>query len=422
MRKEQKRKSWHLPVGSAIVAACSCLAAAGSLAADHVVIMAISTYRSAPLAGVAHDTSNALKLAEKLGYDTRNPTIYKDRQLNAQGMRAALAQLAERVQVNDRLFFYYSGHGTSNLEGNQCVSSLVAHDETFINTDELKTYFDQMKGKVQDAFIVMDACFSGGHRELAVPAARSSSVGNTAAQGLAAKAWLPKANEVCDQPTNVSKAWQVPPSSARGLGRIPENNFTFVAAASERQVALDEPTRGGLATVSLLQCATDGVPAAGLATAAQLAACAQKLVNDKVPEINARHGSRWSAHTLEVAGNKNRPLESLKTRPDTPLLANPSRAEQVSAALRQIATSGTNGNWAFQVNPSTSTMRLSEPDQRRVVRFPYTSSQNGYGYVLYVGTDGKDMKQLFPEPGENNFLSAQGEFPALSIDPPAGAL
>ena len=52
--------------------------------------------------------------------------------------------------------------------------------------------------------------------------------------------------------------------------------------------------------------------------------------------------------------------------------------------------------------------------------FPYSSSQPGFGYVLYVGTDGQDMKQLFPEPGENNFMPASGEFPALRIDGPPG--
>ena len=99
-------------------------------------------------------------------------------------------------------------------------------------------------------------------------------------------------------------------------------------------------------------------------------------------------------------------------------LLQPGRAGNGCAA--PDCTSGTNGNWAFHVTPTATTVRLAEPDQRRVVRFPYVSSQAGYGYVLYVGTDGKDMKQLFPEPGENNFLPAKGEFPALSIDPPAG--
>ena len=48
-------------------------------AADHVVIMAISNYVSAPLAGVRHDPQNALQLAEKLGYETTGATILRDK-------------------------------------------------------------------------------------------------------------------------------------------------------------------------------------------------------------------------------------------------------------------------------------------------------------------------------------------------------
>ena len=414
-------KRWHPVVISATLAAGSLLIPSVGKTADHVVIMTISTYARAPLPGVAHDSRNALQLADNLGYDTRNPTILKNEQLSAQGMRDALMQLAERVKLNDRLFFYYSGHGNSSLVDNQCVSSLVAHDETLIKTDEIKAYFDLMKGKVQDALIVMDSCFSGGLRELASSGARSSSSSrDLGTVRLASKSWQPKAGELCDQPTNVSKSWQVPQAISRGFGR-PENNFTFIAAASEREVALDDQGRGGLATTSLLHCAKEGVPTQGLVTPSQLAKCAQQLVNASVPELNARHGTRWAAHTLDVSGNKERPLYGVKTRPAVQSTTNTNRADEVKDALKQIANSGSNGNWAFQVAPTANNVSLADPDQRRVVRFPYSSSQAGYGYVLYVGTDGKDMKQLFPEPGENNFLPAQGEFPALSIDPPAGA-
>lgn len=392
-------------------------------AADHVVIMAISNYASAPLAGVRHDPQNALQLAEKLGYVTTGATILKDNQLTAQGMREAFRQLAERVKSNDRLFFYYSGHGASSLIGGQCSSSLVTQDEKFIDTAELKAYLDQMKGKVQDALIIMDACFSGGLKDVALASSSRSTQGGSAAPigGLSGKSWTPNAGEKCHEPVNFTKAWQAPPSGARGLNRLPEHNFTFISAASERQVALDDRDRGGLATVSLLQCARDGVPTNGLATAEQLAACAQKLVTEAVPKLNAQHGTRWTPHTIEVAGNKDRPMVDVRTSPGpAQSVSGGSRPEQVVSALRQIAKDGSNGNWAFSVQPSIASVRLAEPEQKRVVTFPYSSSQPGFGYVLYVGTDGQDMKQLFPEPGENNFMPASGEFPALRIDGPPG--
>jgi hypothetical protein len=400
--------------------------AMSAVAADHVVIMAISNYASAPLAGVRHDPQNALQMAEKLGYVTSGATILKDNQLTAKGMRDAFRHLAEQVKSNDRLFFYYSGHGASSLIDGQCSSSLVTQDEKFIDTAELKAALDQMKGKVQDALIIMDACFSGGLKDLALAGGSRSAQGAAVlANGLTGKSWTPKADEKCHEPVNFAKTWPTPQAGARGLTRVPENNFTFISAASERQVALDDQERGGLATISLLQCARDGVPTSGLATAEQLAACAQKLVSEAVPELNARHGTRWTPHTIQVAGNKDRPMVDVRTSP-TPESAQSltapevKRSEKVVAALRQIAKDGSNGNWAFSVQPSSVSVRLSETEQKRVVTFPYTSSQAGYGYVLYVGTDGQDMKQLFPEPGENNFMAASGEFPALRIDGPPG--
>lgn len=394
-----------------------------AMAADQVVIMAISNYPSAPLAGVRHDPQNALQLAQKLGYDTSAATILKDKQLTAQGMRDAFRELAERVQRNDRLFFYYSGHGASSLVGGKCSSSLVTQDEKFIETAELKSYLNLMKSKVQDALIIMDACFSGGLRDIALPSGSRSTPGEAAIStgGLNGKSWIPKTGEKCHEPVNFTKAWQAPQDGARGLTRLPEHNFTFISAASERQVALDDRNRGGLATISLLQCAQDGVPTNGLATAEQLAACAQKLVTEAVPRLNAQHGTRWTAHTLEVAGNKDRPMVDVKTLPaSAPVVSDSSRSEQVVSALRQIAKDGSNGNWAFSVQPSSTAVRLADSEKKRVVTFPYNSSQAGFGYVLYVGTDGQDMKQLFPEAGENNFLPASGEFPALRIDGPPG--
>ncbi len=413
-----------------LVSVVGCISAAmtlPTLAADQVLIMAISNYASAPLAGVRHDPQNALQLAQRLGYDTSAATIFRDSQLTAQGMRDVFRRLTERLQTNDRLFFYYSGHGASSLVNGQCSSSLVSQDEKLIHTAELKLHLDQMKGKVQDALIILDACFSGGLKEVALAGNSRSTAGEVAVPtgGLTGKAWTPKANEKCHEPVNFTKAWQAPQDSVRGLARLPEHNFTFISAASERQVALDDGGRGGLATVSLLQCAREGVPTNGLATAGELAACAQKLVVEAVPKLNARHGTHWTAHTLEVAGNKDRPMVDVKTSPtEVPApaqaVAHGNRAEKVISALRQIAKDGSNGNWAFSVQPSNVLVRLAEPEQKRIVTFPYRSSQPGFGYVLYVGTDGKDMKQIFPEPGENNFLPATGEFPALRIDGPPG--
>ena len=399
------------------------LTATTAFAADHVLIMAISNYARAPLPGVRHDPQNALQLAERLGYDTAGATVLRDSDLSGQAMRQALQKLSDQVRSNDRLFFYFSGHGSSALVGSQCSSALVAQDEVLIDTNELKAHLDRLKDRLQDAFIIMDACFSGGHRDLVQGGIGRAANGAspTAMNSLASKAWTPSPGEACDQPVNMSKAWPPRAETARGLRRQPEHNFTFISAASEREIALDDKARGGLATTSLLQCAQNGVPSQGVATASELVDCAQAQVAQEVPRLNAQQGTKWTAHTLELAGNKGRPLIDVRTTP-APSQADPhaNNAEKVIALFEQIANDGSDARWRFEVTPTKENVQLNAPEQQRIVRFPYISSQAGYGYVLYVGTDGKDMKQLFPEPGEPNFLPQRGEFPPLRIDGPPG--
>lgn len=394
-------------------------------AADQVLIMTISEYARAPLPGVKHDAQNALQLAQKLGYNTVQATVLKDQQLTSQGMRQALREFSARVQTNDRVFFYYSGHGASYLNKGQCSAALVTQDAQLIDTQEIKQYLDQIKEKVQDALVIFDACHSGGHQDLALMTAGGKSrgpAGDARSIGLIGKAWTPKEGESCSQPVNFTKSWPAPQIGSRSIAN-PDNNFTFISAASEQQVALDDKDRGGLATTSLLQCASDGVATSGLATPATLAACAQLKIDVAVPALNVKYGSKWTAHTLEVKGNKQRSLAQVKTvQPVASAQSLPlttSDSAQVIQKFEQLLA-GVNGNWALSVQPTAMNISLSQPDPQREVTFPFTSSQPGYGYILYVGSDGKDMYQLFPEPGENNAMPAGGKFPTTRIDGPAG--
>lgn len=414
-----------------IAAMCAMLGGAlhtnSALAADQVLIMTISDYRNAPLPGVRYDANNAMELAQKLGYDTSRVTVLRDQQITANGMRQALSDFSARVQNNDRVFIYYSGHGASYLNSRgQCSAALVSQDEKLVDTQEIKKHLDQIKGKVQDVLVIFDACYSGGHQDLALMAAGGSQRGGKSAmraEGLSSKAWMPKEGERCDTPVNFTKSWPSPTLGARGISN-PENNFTFIAAASEQQVALDDKEKGGLATTSLLQCATDGVATSALASPATLAKCAQAKINASVPSLNARYGSKWTAHDLQVDGNTQRPLVSVRTvAPSSvePGLTVPStNAGRVMQSFKQILA-GANGNWVLSVQPTKQTVALGLPESERAVFFPYSTNQSGYGYLLYVGSDGIDMMQMFPAPGQlGSKLPTQGKFPGVRIDGPAG--
>jgi Caspase domain len=382
-------------------------------AKDHVLILTISDYLDKPLPGVKHDADSALKIAASMGYDTSDVQMFKDRQLTESGMRRVLAEIPDRVQSGDRVFFYYSGHGASILQGNQCVQALVSQDARMIGLQELSRSLDLIKAKTSDVMVIMDACHSGGLQELA-SVTRSGVVIETAqASPVSAKVWTARQGEVCHTPSNYAKEWDVDVSLTRSMV-MPQNNFVLIAAANEREVALDDSQRGGLATTALLDCLQNGVvdtDGSGAVSAKELAACAQQRVAQEVPKINARSNMRFTPHTVEVHGNTAR---ALSIRPIQTAVVGLSDAERTRRAFEQIVASS-NGNWPLGIDMPTS-VRLGDSATIR-----YSSAYPGYASMFYVGSDNKDIQMIFGnllKPATNGNMQTIGVLP---ITAPAGA-
>lgn len=397
-----------------ILAAMSYVAVAQCIAADRVLIMTISDYPEQPLAGVKFDADNALRLAARLGYDTSNALILRDRQLTAAGMREAFRKLSDQVQPNDRVFVYYSGHGASQHKEGQCVQSLVTQDLGFVDTAELALHLDRVKEKTSDGLVILDACHSGGNRDIAVARGLGGKIGQAGAE-VTAKAWTPKSGEQCAQPVNrLAKSWQAGSARvARGMAN-PENNFTLVAAANEREQALDDAYKGGLATLGLLDCASSGVAdldGSQSASIREVAACAQQYIAKRVPEINQRSGLNFLPHTLEVYGNVDK---TLPVRITVASSAPKDRASQVLASFRSLEKNS-NGNYRFNFESSASEVVLGSD-----VQLTFKTEQPAYAYLFYVGSDRKDIKQLWPPEGQLRRLEPGRKSLTLTIEKPAG--
>lgn len=395
-----QRKTW--PKGPWAVALLAGSLAMSAQAKDVVLVMTIANYGTQPLEGVKFDGRNALQIAQRLGYDTSQATVLKDSQLTSQGLKEAIGQLSTEVQRNDRVFVYYSGHGYSQLQAGQCVQTLVGQDGGLVSTAELNAQLDMIKARTSEVFVLIDACHSGGLGDMAVTrsAAPSSTDRLLAQAGIAGKVFQAKAGEACSSPVNFTKQWELPPGQPNTRAAFPHNNFTFIAAANEREVALDDNTRGGLATVNLLKCLQDGVPdldGSGAASTKELVACAQGNLAADVPALNKRRGTRWTAHTIEGYGNVDRALTAVKALAPTGVGATASvtapsprrsaAAERTLAAFDQVVA-GSDGNWSIEVQmPDEVRMGTKAPVH-------YSSVQPGYLSILYVGSDGKDIKSL----------------------------
>lgn len=388
-----------------------------AMAVDHVLVMTISDYPQKPLPGVRFDADNALRLAAGFGYDTTRAVVLRDHRLSAAGVREALRDLGDRVAANDRVFVYFSGHGASFARDGQCVQALVGQDLALIDTAELAAGFDRVKSRVSDGILILDACHSGGTRDVAV--ARGLPAGEpregVGVPALQSKAWTPKSGEQCAQPVNqIAKSWTERSAvAARGMVN-PEHNFTLIAAAGEREVALDDRNAGGLATLGLLECADKGVSDADgsqTASVAEVAACAQQFISRRVPDLNRINATRYTPHTLEVHGNRHKSLP-VRVLPGTG--APQDRASLVLAGFRGLEA-GSNGNFTFDLKASASEVAIGG-----AFDLTLTAGQPGYIYLLYVGSDRKDIKQLWPPAGQLRRLEPGSKTLALSMEKPAG--
>ncbi|MEO8281074.1 MAG: DUF4384 domain-containing protein, partial [Ideonella sp.] len=266
---------------------------------------------------------------------------------------------------------------------------------------------------------------SGGNRDMSVTRAFDSAA--AADVPLHAKVWTPRGGERCELPTNeLSKAWE--PQEAQQTTRsivFPKRNFTFIAAATEREVALDDRDHGGLATMGLMQCADEGVPSSsGLVTAQDLATCAQEHVGRNVRSINARlKGKEYLPHHLTVYGNGEKILTigaialAVDASPQAQsTTTSGSRADRVVTAFQKFAASS-NGNWGLRVEPSTYSAPVGQP-----VRLRFQTNQPGYVQLLYVGSDRQEISRVWPADGQTRRLNGPaGELPvSLTLSAPAG--
>jgi hypothetical protein len=387
-------------------------------AQDHVLVMTISEYLTKPLQGVVHDAKSGLEMAQRMGFDVSSAKVLKDSDLKERGLRDAVSSLPSRVNEGDRVFVYYSGHGASTNLGGKCIQSLVSQDEKLVPVDFLITHLDLLKKKTSEVFIFIDACHSGGLGGIGT--VRSVGAAPADTEKLVAKVWEPKSGEVCSTAVNQAKSW-LPAREAtqvRGMA-IPVDNFTFLAAANERELALDDPYRGGLATTSVLACLRDGVrdsDGSGAISAKELAACATEIVAKESPKLS----SKYTAHTIEAYGNVGRAVSARPIKVSGLQGEANSAGKKVIAAFEQFSA-GSNVNWAAEVfAPTRVKMGTGTPNCARGNNDPettscadiaYSTSSAGYLTILYVGSDGREIAAITPNskpirPSHRQFLGS----------------
>jgi caspase domain-containing protein/uncharacterized protein DUF4384 len=360
-------------------------------AADHALIMTISDYEGAPaLPGVKMDAANAAKLLKGIGFSNDDVRVIDGSRLTLSGMRLALTQLAHDTKDGDRIFVYFSGHGTSYSVGDRCEQALVSRDMKPFAAHDLFQYLAALRDRTSRVVVVLDSCFSGGVAQTAADPSRvARSIGS-----MTPKYWKRAGDSAsCSTPINLSAAEVLGLRSLKGAVNL-ERNYVYVAAARDNEVAFDDGAKGGVATTALVDCVQSSVPDSdhsGSISFGELASCAQARINQRSPTNDTLR------QHLVVTGNDGLPVMAAA---DTPATA----STNPSATLRDVLQAA-DARWDVQATASATALRIGKD----AFGVSVTSSRSGYLYIVYVGSDQREFLKLYPTAASEPNLIHAGE-------------
>jgi hypothetical protein len=395
----------------------------------HALIIGIGDYAdtSVPrLKGVVHDMASARRMAHAMAIPDANITVLRDQDASVARIRSEITALQGRVGDGDRVFIYYSGHGTRwydpAQQGDGCTEGLLTSDGSVLTNAELGRRLAPL-AKVADKMLVFyDACFSGGVAG-APMRTRALRIGEEAITAKFTRAGSP---ELCAKPSNFRTR-----SLARALQeqQAQPQNVVHVAASRPDEVSFDSSTQGGFATAAWRDCllgqARD-LDGSGAITAEEVTRCAQDKVNTGLAGQPGILGQQ-----MTVAGNRSFVPAWMGAAFVAPA-ASPAASTATAAAAATTATTGTAATAATAAvavpgaapsAPAAAPERAATPAQilqelhgqrdgeRRVVatsrkqqlkigvdvlEIDVTPQRDGFLYIAQAGSDGRSLYLLYP--------------------------
>ena len=385
----------------ALLAAVCC--AQGALADNYALIMTIGDYHGGPvpLTGVKSDAKSARQIALSMGVPEGNIMSFHDHQLTLDGMRKVFDDFEATVRDNDQVFVYFSGHGERALVRDpepRCAEALVTVEGNALFDYELEGKLKKISAKASRVVVFLDACHAGG-----------ATTRSLAATGYTPKFYAKGVVDDCQKPVNLLTRGITAGAKTPGSGA---NNFAYIAAARDNEVAFDNPQKGGIATRSWVACingaARDGDGSGGL-SAEEIRNCAQAKIDTEFKgrkDIAASH--------IAITGNSNMVLafnEKAGAAPATAAgTAKSSNPVSNIAVVNALATlrdiyNGRDDRRVVTLQPTKSMLKIGKD----AFEFTLNSSHDGHVYVLQVGSDGSTFNVLFPNTEDTSNTIRAGE-------------
>ncbi len=386
-----------------------------------------------PLVGVKHDMVSAAKIAAAMGIPESNVKYLRNSQATKTNILEALKQLGDTSGDGSRTFVYFSGHGTRQSAGNECVEGLLTYEGSTISNQEFAGATQKI-AKTSDKFITLvDAC----HSEGVVPPKTRALIKDQLTPKFYMKSGT--AADACSVISNYKTRSLLP--EVTKLGALKEN-FVQVSSSRPDEVSFDEPDKGGLATQGIRDCLLSQAKdtnQSGAVTLEEVQQCAQRFVDGRLKNVPG-----IKPHHITVTGNRNlipvqRPptvvaLTTPPVEPPKPVVAPPTPPVIVAAPAPQppvtsatpialpapekippqeplLASLATLKDIEQQRNPKRMVdVKVSKPVMKigkDSLDLSIKSSHDGYIYMILLGSDAKSFYVLYPNGlDKNNAIKA----------------
>jgi hypothetical protein len=389
-------------------------------ASRHALIIGVSQYMNPAvptLKGVAHDMDSATAMAQAMGIPRENIRYIRDLDATSARIAQEIDELDQRTQPGDRVFLYYSGHGSrwydENLKKDGCVEALLPADSKPLTNHQMAELLKPISDKTDKLFVFYDACHSGGvvDKPLVTRSFKAS------ASKLTPKFSGVGAPSYCSTPANIKTRSFA--NQAQSLGGLLQN-IVEISSSRQDEISFDDETAGGLATQAWRDCMlgeAKDLDNSGAISVDEISACAQAKLDKRFA-----NSTEYSVQHLTIGGNKafvpsmfasTAPVQLAQSATTTTV---PRVTTSTSAATTTTVFTTTTTTAATAIAPHPPAATLSDVYEQRDARrkvsvraatpflkigkdaldLSVTSSHDGYVYLVMLGSDNKSFYMLFP--------------------------
>lgn len=372
-------------------------------ATRHALIIAVGDYLDAMvprLKGIGHDVDSASRMALAMQVPPENITILRDHEATAARIEQEIALLNGRTRPGDRVFFYFSGHGSRWLDvsanQNGCVEALLPADSVPLTNERVAQLLKPISDKADKLFVFYDACHSGGI--VGKPMALTRSLTRPDGASLTPKFSPAGVADACSRPTNLRTRSLT--GEAMRSGSLAQN-IVQISSSRPDEVSFDDDSAGGLATQAWRDCmlgeASD-FDQSGAISVSEIASCAQNRIDQRFASIQ-----QYAAQHVTLGGNTGF-VPSWFASSFAPSDAAASALSDPAAALKEVLAQRDPRRKVELTAPSTL-LKIGQD----TLDVSVTSSHDGYIYVVLLGSDKSSFYMLFPNDRDRENQIKAGE-------------